>query len=85
MNRLQLTDRVKVEILDNGRVAATYEGTGYHNVTDAIAAAYDSTTRTAKPAEDYVYRVTDLTTGSAARYRINAGGHVRILPEETAE
>lgn len=32
--------------------------------------------------EDYVYTVTDLTTGTTARYRINAGGHVRILPEE---
>ena len=32
--------------------------------------------------EDYVFRVSDLATGTSARYRVNAGGNLKILPEE---
>lgn len=31
--------------------------------------------------ENYVFTVTNMTLHTSARYRINAGGHVRILPE----
>ncbi len=81
-NRLQLDDRVKVEIYDEGKLIATYSGTGFHNVTAAISAAYENSDDTDRPAEDYVFRVTDENTGTSARYRINAGGNVKILPEE---
>ena len=32
--------------------------------------------------EDYVFTVNNLTTGATARYRVNAGGHVRLIVEE---
>lgn len=32
--------------------------------------------------EDYVFRVTNLADNSSARYRINAGGNAKIIPEE---
>lgn len=31
--------------------------------------------------ENYVFTVTNTTLHTSARYRVNAGGHVRILPE----
>ena len=31
--------------------------------------------------ENFVFTVSNLTTGTSARYRVNAGGHVRILAE----
>ena len=37
---------------------------------------------TDRSAEDYVFTVTNLTNGTSARYRINAGHHEVILPEE---
>ena len=38
-NRLNIADRVVVEIYNEGRRIATYEGTGFHNVTAAISSA----------------------------------------------
>ncbi len=32
--------------------------------------------------EDYVFRVTDLSDGTSARYRINAGGNLKLIVEE---
>lgn len=29
--------------------------------------------------EAFVFTVTDLTTGTSARYRVNAGGHARLI------
>ena len=81
-NRLQLDDRVKVEIYDEGKLIAIYNGSGFHNVTAAILSAYEKSDDTDRSAEDYVFRVTDENTGTSARYRINAGGNVKILPEE---
>lgn len=81
-NRLNLSDRVTVEIYDEGKKIDTFQGTGFHNVTAAIAAAVDNSQSATRSPEDYVFRVTDDTDGTSARYRINAGGHVRILPEE---
>lgn len=48
----------------------------------AVEAAYEGSNATHNPIEDYVWRVTNLSTGTSARYRVDAGGHLRILPEE---
>ena len=42
---------------------------------------YANPDRGANDIENYVFTVTNETTGTSARYRVNAGGHVRILPE----
>lgn len=51
-------------------------------MTVAINAAIENSPQADRSPEDYVYRVTDNTDGTSARYRINAGGNVKILPEE---
>lgn len=81
-NRLKTSDRVTVEIYDEGTKIATFEGSGFHSVTVAINAAIENSPQADRSPEDYVYRVTDNTDGTSARYRINAGGNVKILPEE---
>lgn len=70
-----------VEIYDDGKIA-TFEGSGFRSVTAAIDAAVENSPQADRSPEDYVYRVTDITDGTSARYRINAGGNVKILPEE---
>lgn len=81
-NRLEISDNVRIEIFDEKGLVDTCEGKGFHNVESAIDFAYNDSQKTADPIEDYVFRVTDMNTDTSARYRINAGGHVRILPEE---
>lgn len=80
-NRLHPKDCVSVEIYYDGGLVETYRGSGFHDIADAISAACANSVRMVKPSEDYVFRVTDANNASSARYRINAGGHVRILPE----
>ena len=84
-NAIHPIDDVQEEIYLDGHRIDTYQGSGYHNITEAIDTAYEASDRTNNPADDYVYRVTNLPTGTVARYRINAGDHVVILPEESAE
>lgn len=81
-NRIRPIDDVKVDIYFNGEKIDGYQGSGYHTVEEAVTAAYESSDRTRLGDEDYVYRVTNLTTGSTARYRFNAGENLKILPEE---
>lgn len=81
-NRLNIADRVVVEIYNEGRRIATFEGTGFHNVTAAISSAIENSPQANASPEDYVFRVTDTADGTTARYRINAGGNVKKLPEE---
>ena len=81
-NRLKPENDVRIELYFGGKLQDSYQGSGYSTVEQAIDAAYAGTHVNHLNIEDYVFRVTDLTTGTSARYRINAGGHVRILPEE---
>lgn len=81
-NTIHNADDVMVEIYLDGHKIDTYQGSGYHNIAQAIENAYDGSDRTNNPAEDYVYKITNLTNGTSARYRINAGRHAVILPEE---
>lgn len=83
VNRIRPADEVMIEIYDpEGRKVDTHEGSGYHTVEEAVRDAYNASAHTPLVPDDYVYRVSDLTHGTSARYRINAGAHVRILPEE---
>ena len=81
-NRINLEDNIRVEIYDDGHKVDTVDLTGLHNVSDAVDAAYRNSKATFNPIEDYVWRVSNLTTDTSARYRVDAGGHLRILPEE---
>lgn len=81
-NRINPSDDVRVEIYEGAHKVDTIVRSGLHNVGQAVEAAYEGSNATHNPIEDYVWRVTNLTTGTSARYRVNAGGHLRILPEE---
>lgn len=81
-NRIHPIDDVLVELYFDGKKVDTYEGSGFHTVEQAIQNAYDGSERANVNIEDYVFRVTNLADHTSARYRINAGGNVKILPEE---
>lgn len=76
-NRLRTEDKVEVILEhDDGR-KEKYEGTGFHNIEQAIQAAAE-----ALNVDDYdtdVFKVTDRTTGVTSSYRINAHGHVKLI------
>lgn len=77
-NRLRPADRVQVQISDDTRRLGRFEGTGYHNIEEAVEAAYEAE-HIEEPREDLVYTVTDMTTGTTERYRFNAHGHLRLI------
>lgn len=84
-NRIHPIDEVMIEIYFEGRKVDTYEGSGYHTVDEAVKNAYDGSNRTPLEIEDYVFEVKNLATGTSARYRVNAGDHARLIPEEKVE
>ncbi len=78
--RIDTSDNIKVEIFNtNGDKVATYKGTGFHSVSDAVNAAFDAKMNENSDREAFVYVVTDVTSGISERYRINAGGNVRLI------
>lgn len=78
-NRIRHDQLVKVEVTDdNGRTVATHLCDTVNTITQAIQQTIAAVALPG-PAVDYVYRVTDLSTGVSERYRLNAGGHVRLL------
>lgn len=81
-NRIHRTDNVLVELYFDGKKVDTYEGSGFHNVEQAVSKAFDESERANMNIEDYVFRVTDLADNTSARYRVNAGGNVKLIPEE---
>ena len=82
INRLFPGNKVIVDVYnDDGVKVDTYQGADFHNVGEAIHAAYDSTDRNADDIRDYVFKVTDMTTGTHQRYRINAHGNVKLIVE----
>lgn len=80
-NRINPIDDVRVEIYEDARKVDAMQRSGFHNVAEAVEAAYEGSRATRNPIEDYVWRVINLSTGTSARYRVNAGGHLAILPE----
>lgn len=83
-NRLYPEDDVRVEMYfgHDPEPVDVWQGSGFHKVNEALQAAYEGSRHTNLDIEDYVYRIVNLTTGTSARYRVNAGGHLAILPEE---
>lgn len=81
-NRLRPIDDVRVEMDYNGKEIDAFQGSGYNTIQEAVRTAYEASKRTDLNIEDYVFRVTNLTTGTSARYRVNAGDNIKILPEE---
>lgn len=81
-NRLHPADKVTVEIYSEEKKVDSYEGSGFLNVEQAVHFAYDNSQLASMNIEDYVYRVTNLTDHTSARYRVNAGGNVKVIPEE---
>ena len=76
-DRLRPDNKVLVKVYeDTGELAAESKGTGFHTVLEAINATYDSM---ADDKEDYVFEVSNLTTGVSARYRINAHGNLKLI------
>lgn len=82
VNRIHTIDEVMVEIYFEGKKVDTYQGSGFHTVDEAIRNAYEGSDRTPLLIEDYVFTVTDLKSGVSERYRVNAGNHVKLIPEE---
>lgn len=80
-NRITPIDDIRVEIYENGRKVDAMQGAGFHTVEEAIRNAYEGSLQE-NPIEDYVFSVENLSTGSMARYRLTAGGELRILPEK---
>lgn len=79
-NRIHPADDVLVELYLDGKKVDSYEGSGYHSVEEAIRNAFDGSERANLNIEDYVFRVTNLADNTSARYRVNAGGNVKLIP-----
>ncbi|MDE6859181.1 MAG: hypothetical protein K2J65_02070 [Duncaniella sp.] len=78
--RLRPESNVRVEITNiNGDIVAGYTGSGFTKISDAIDKAYDAYSDLLASKEDYVYTVTDTSDSITHRYRINAGGHARLV------
>lgn len=82
VNRIRPIDDVLVELYLEGKKVDTYEGSGFHTIDEAVRSAYESSKREYVNIEDYVFRVTNLTEHTSARYRVNAGGNLKLIPEE---
>lgn len=81
-NRIHPIDDVLVELYLEGKKVDTYEGSGFHTIDEAVRSAYESSKREYVNIEDYVFRVTNLSEHTSARYRVNAGGNLKLIPEE---
>ncbi len=82
VNRIRPIDDVLVELYLEGKKVDTYEGSGFHTIDEAVRSAYESSKREYVNIEDYVFRVTNLAEHTSARYRVNAGGNLKLIPEE---
>lgn len=82
VNRIRPIDDVLVELYLEGKKVDTYEGSGFHTIDEAVRSAYESSKREYVNIEDYVFRVTNLTEHTSDRYRVNAGGNLKLIPEE---
>lgn len=79
VDRLHEGDKVTVEIIDaDGKVVSTYESTALGNLAQAVGAALDKSLPAVDPTTS-VFRVTDQTTGSVERYRLNAHGNLHLI------
>ena len=82
VNRIRPIDDVLVELYLEGKKVDSYEGSGFHTIDEAVRSAYESSKREYVNIEDYVFRVTNLAEHTSARYRVKAGGNLKLIPEE---
>lgn len=80
-NRLHTEDEVRVDLYLNGEKVGSYKGNGFHTVEQAVETAFDSPQLPNRNIEDYVFRVTDASDGTSSRYRVNAGGNIKLIPD----
>lgn len=80
-NRLHPTDRVKV-VVSLGSETYIFHGSGFNTIDEAIRTAFDVSPFSNVNIEDCVFTVQNIDTATSARYRVNAGNNVRILPVE---
>ena len=80
-NRIDTLDDVRVQLNFDGKELDAYQGSGFHSVEESIRNAFASTDRGHLNIEDYVFVVTNLSTGTSGSYRITAEGNVVRLPE----
>ena len=79
-NRIRPEDKVKVEFFDdNGKLIDEYEGSGFSNVEEAIAATRQQDGLNLPDSEAGSFTVTNLTNGTSRRYRLNAHGNVKLI------
>lgn len=77
--RIHPTDTVRLDILlPDGSTAYTEVVDGDHTIQEACDKAYRDSSLTG-PMQDYVFAVTNESTGVSERYFCNAGGHMRLL------
>ena len=78
-NRLNLEDRVRVDIInEDGQTLRTVDITGMHRIEEAILKAVASVPSIKNP-EYYVFRVTDLSNDTSRRYRLNVHGNLKLI------
>lgn len=82
VNRIHPFDEVIVDIYLDGKKVDSCKESGFHTVEQAIQNACDGSLRTNMDIEDYVFRVTNFADNTSARYRINAGGNAKRIPDE---
>lgn len=80
-NRITPIDDIKVDIYEEARKVDSWQGSGLHTVEEAVRNAFEGS-RQSNNIEDYVFLVRNLSSGTEARYRVNAGGNIHIIPEE---
>lgn len=83
-NRINTIDDIRIDIYVGKHKVDSIIRSGLHNVNEAVEAAYEGSNFTDNPLEEYIWKITNLSTGTSARYRVDAGGHLRIIPDQQA-
>lgn len=81
-NRIDTIDDIRIEIYVGKRKVDSIIRSGLHNVNEAVETAYEGSNFTNNPIEDYIWKITNLSTGTSSRYRVDAGAHLRIIPDQ---
>ena len=81
INRIHPIDDVRVDI-QLGDKHDVYEGSGYHTLDEVVSNAFVGSAFRNVNIEDCVFTVINLSRDTSARYRIDAGKRLRLIPEE---
>lgn len=78
-DRLRPEDEVKVIVIDDtGTLVYTYDAKGFHTLEDAAKTAFEAS-GIDSDIRDYTFRITNLVTGTSARYRFNAHDYLHLI------